>query len=198
MKVKPMQRAGGVRVELDRTESQIPSSEFLDAQRVLAEFQLKKILVPIDFSKCSLKALQYAVPFARQWGAELVLLHVVEPVVPVSEMMPLETESVDSTQRELDELKRRIGDLVTASTAVREGNAWMEIVEATHEPDIGLVILATHGRTGLERVILGSVCEKVVRRANCPVLIVREREQEFVAESQPGVHARLAGAEPEI
>lgn len=146
-------------------------------------FQLKRILVPVDFSNCSRKALDYARPFAKQFGAELILLHVMEPFVALSvpEMLPEKTEwSAERVQGTLEELRAMVSDDIASRAMVRQGSPHVEIVDVARELDVDLIILSTHGRTGLDHVLLGSTAEKVVRRAACPVLIVREHEHEFI------------------
>lgn len=178
MKIKPTSKTGGVLVELGPQESQLPSPSF--SPEVLPAFRLKKILVPVDFSDCSKKALQYAIPFARQFGADLKLLHVVEPYPAVPEMSPYDFDNIADGKAQLEALRQALGDAVPASTSLRAGMPHMEIAEAAREFGIDLIILSTHGRKGLSRMVLGSTAEKVVRRAPCPVLIVRESEREFV------------------
>ena len=146
-------------------------------------FQLKKILVPVDFSDCSKKALQYAIPFARQFGAELTLLHVIEPdvVLPAAETLPqFIAESPEAAQRSLEDLRETVGADIPSKLIMRKGIPHIEILEMANEIGTDLVILSTHGRTGLSHVLLGGTTEKVVRRAGCPVLIVREYEHEFI------------------
>jgi len=153
------------------------------AEAVLPVFQLKKILVPVDFSSCSKKALQYAIPLARQFGAELMLLHVIEPavVLPMSETLPQVIVEPDETARQnLEEFREAVGEGISSKTLMRSGSPHLEILDAAKELDIDLVILSTHGRTGLSHVLLGGTAEKVVRRLACPVLVVREHEHEFI------------------
>lgn len=176
MKIKPTQKTGGVLLELSPEETQIP------AQSIAAPpvFKLQKILVPIDFSDCSKKALEYAIPFAKQFGAELKLLHVVERYPAVPEMAPYDCENIEDATRELEKLRKSLGNSVRCSFFVRKGSPQPEIATAARDFDADLIIISTHGRTGLARVFLGSTTEKVVRSAPCPVLIVRECEREFV------------------
>lgn len=146
-------------------------------------FRLKKVLVPVDFSKCSLKALQYAIPFVRQFGAELTLLHVITPVVLLhaSEALPQGTaESTACAQQSLEDLRSSLDPGISAKTVVRTGSAHLEILDAAKELDIDLAILSTHGHTGLGHFLMGNTVEKVVRRIGCPVLVVREHEHEFI------------------
>jgi universal stress protein A len=178
MRIKPSSKTGGVLVELGPQESKIPAQ--LSPEPM---FKLQKILVPVDFSDCSKKALQYAIPFAKQFGAELDLLHVVEPYPAVPELGPLQTETLQDTRGELQDLCRMIGKAVRSRTSVRTGAPHLEIVQAAAELGADLIILSTHGHKGLTRMFLGSTAEKVVRHAPCPVLIVRQTEREFV----PGI-----------
>jgi nucleotide-binding universal stress UspA family protein len=173
MKIKPTSKSGGVLVELGPLEQQIP-------EQPAPVFRLKKILVPVDFSDCSKKALQYAIPFARQFGAELVLVHIVQPYPAVPEMAPVDVETIQDGKAEIESLRRGIAKDVPTSGSVRTGAPPTEIARAARELDIDLIIISTHGHTGLTHALLGSTAEKVARYAPCPVLIVRESEREFV------------------
>ena len=150
---------------------------------------LRRILVPTDFSKHSHNALTYAVAFADKFGAELYLLHVVQdlalfipeavsvapPVAPpVEQMTAAAREALGRVVREND-----LGG-VTVHCEVREGTPFYEIIQFAKDSDIDLIIMGTHGHSGLVHVLLGSVTEKVVRKAPCPVLTVRHPEHEFV------------------
>ena len=176
MKFKPTSKTGGVVVELGPLENQFPT-----ATAEKAPFRLKSILVPIDFSECSEKTLQYAVPLAKQFGAELALLHVVQPYPAVPEMAPVDVESIQDAKKKLAEVKQTIDKSISTKALVRLGSPEREIVDGAREYASDLIIIATHGRTGLARVFLGSTTEHVVRQAPCPVLVVREREREFVS-----------------
>ncbi len=183
MKIKPAEKTGGVIVELgpkERQLSPLPEDQNIPA---LPIFQLKKILVPVDFSDCTEEALFYAVPFARQFDAELTLLHVVEPpYMPASEAGGIaDMDSGEDDRKELQALRDKLSDEVRCNILLRMGSAQYEIIEAAKELGSDLIILSTHGRTGLERMVMGSTAEKVVRRAGCPVLIVRENEHEFIS-----------------
>ena len=185
MKIKP--KAGGVVVELGRKEEQIPAAPALPI------FKLNRILVPMDFTDAAEKAMQYAVPFAKQFGAQLYLLHVIEPYLPPSELAAYpDIETPDETEHQLQAMSQKIDQEVHSSVIVRRGNAAWEILAAIKELDVDLVILSTHGRRGLDRMLMGSTTEKVVRRASCPVLIVRENEHEFIANT-PTDHATKTG-----
>jgi len=181
MKIKPTHKPGGVLVELGAKESQIP----VKAEQPSPVFKVKRLLVPVDFSDCSNKALQYAFPFARQFGANLTLLYVIQPYVPVPETMAVDWDLIatrmrEDGQTELDKLRQSLDPDIKVETALRVGSPEVEIVNAAKELNIDLIVLSTHGRTGLGHVFLGSTTERVVRHAGCPVLVVREREHEFV------------------
>jgi nucleotide-binding universal stress UspA family protein len=180
MKIKPTTKAGGVVVELGPKEVQLPT----EAPEESPVFSIKKLLVPIDFSDCSRKALDYAVPFARQFDAEVVLLHVLEPYPPIPQMDLIDLDSVGEARRNLETLRARTAQAVHCSSLVRTGDPRTEIIAAAQELGIDLIVLSTHGRTGIAHVLLGSTAEKVVRHAKCPILIVRENEHEFLRPTQ--------------
>jgi nucleotide-binding universal stress UspA family protein len=130
-------------------------------------------------------AAAYALPFAKQFDASIVLLHVVQPHVPVPEMSTvdvglLEVELRESGTKQLMALKQTVGTEVPVETELRIGNPHLEIINAVGRLGIDLIVLSTHGRTGLAHVFMGSVAERVVRHASCPVLVVREEEREFL------------------
>jgi universal stress protein A len=186
MKIKPTRTPGRVVVEVDR------SDEALLGVTGPTSFALRKILVPIDFSECSRKALQYAVPLAQQFSASLLLVYVLPVHYYVgSEFGPLdvpvpEAELLQSSQEQLAQFAvREIGQRVTATHRVLRGQPVHELVRAAREEQVDLILLSTHGHTGLKHVLLGSVAENVVRYAPCPVLVVREHEHEFIPTTQP-------------
>ena len=158
--------------------------EDLLAQKAIPLVTLKEILVPIDFSDCSKQALQAAVPFARQFGAELELVHVVSPYYAfdpngLSDYPEFEPRLVESAKNCLDELARSVATPeVAVKTHVRCGRPATEIVEAAREAGADLIIISTHGYSGLKHVLLGSTAENVVRHASCPVLTVRAKAHE--------------------
>jgi nucleotide-binding universal stress UspA family protein len=139
----------------------------------------KRILVPTDFSSTSIAALKYAVLYARQFGASLDLLHVLEPPPFLSDLkdVPLamtDQEAAKKVTAELAKLARReVGAAVPTTPLVRTGKAYVEITEAARELKADLIVIATHGYTGLKHTLLGSVAERVIRHAACPVLVVR-------------------------
>lgn len=186
MKVKPTSKRGGVVLELDAEDDALLQSVESAGAAVKPLFKIKKILVPVDFSDCSQKALAYAVPFARQFSATLDVLHIVPPYYALDPYGIAEYERVEKELRATGEQKlaRLVLDVIPQQVAVelfvRSGKPAVEIVEAAKELETDLIILSTHGRTGLKHVILGSTAENVVRHAPCPVLTVRQTEHEFI------------------
>ena len=156
--------------------------------RTSSRIELHRILVPIDFSEHSKKALQYAIPFAEQFKASVDLLYVVEPTVYPADFSfgqvgfpAIEDELRQRGSEELEALiKREIGKRMQARSAVRTGKAFNEIDQYAQEESVDLIIIATHGHSGVEHVLFGSTAEKVIRHAPCPVLVVRLSEKEFV------------------
>ena len=182
MKVRRANRAGRVLIEVGPGEPKLmaqPSSEAV---------KLKKILVPVDFSECSAKALQYAIAFAEQFHASLTLAYVIEinygaGEAAIIDLEKTKREMIEEGKRKIATLARQTPKAIPTGTVVETGTPYDEIVRLTEELEIDLVIMSTHGRAGLKRFFIGSTTEKVVRHASCPVLVVREKEHDFVGES---------------
>lgn len=139
----------------------------------------KQILVPTDLGPMSDAALDYAIELAKPFGATVQLVHVFEPpTLDLPEGMI--TGLADATGRILKSaeetlasaIEARRGKGVTITSEIREGRAWREIVDAARALDHGVIVMATHGRKGLTRALMGSVAEKVVRMAPCAVLTI--------------------------
>lgn len=150
---------------------------------------LKNILVPVDFSESSRKAVRYATSFARQFSAQVLLLHVVEPVPPPAPDYIIGDGLADSIQtqraaRHLAKWLKAIDSLIPARGSVQTGNASWEIVRAAEENNIDLIVIGMRGRTKLARLLLGSTAERVVRHAPCPVMVIREREHDFLVKAE--------------
>jgi len=148
---------------------------------------LEKILVPTDFSETSKKAVQYALRFAEQFGCEIALLYVVEPATPViGAPIGVEpfTEKNEFAMAEKDlailAAESHTNGTHSVTSLVRIGQASYEIIKAAKDLDVDLVIIATHGYTSWRHFCIGNTAERVVRTAPCPVLVVREKEHEFV------------------
>jgi nucleotide-binding universal stress UspA family protein len=149
---------------------------------------IQRILVPIDFSEHSKNALKYALPFAEKFKASIDLLYVVEPTIYPADFSfgqigfpNVEEELRTRGSNELENLIiKEIAGNVDARKIVRTGKPFYEINQYALEENISLIIIATHGHTGMEHILFGSTAEKVVRKAPCPVLVVRYGEHEFV------------------
>jgi len=146
------------------------------------ELQYKTILVPIDFSDFSKSALKYAVTFAQHYHSKLILIYVMEPVIypPDFSMgqITLPTINFEVDKRAKEELNKlaeaEIGSLVQVETVLKTGKPFVEIIETAKEVDADLIIISTHGHSGVEHILFGSTADKVVQKAPCPVLTLRE------------------------
>ncbi|MGB0131331.1 universal stress protein [Chlorobium sp.] len=150
-------------------------------------FKIRTILCPVDFSDASRKAVRYAHEFAVSMGAAMFLLNVVEPrpmAVDLSlNYIPLEEDLEKAAEADLDALKNELlREGLKVESSVEIGNPSDVILEKAAELDVNLVIMGSHGKKGLSRLIMGSVAETVVRKADCPVLIVKSAEKEFIEE----------------
>ncbi|HVC20230.1 MAG TPA: universal stress protein [Vicinamibacterales bacterium] len=149
---------------------------------------LKRILVPTDFSPTSEIAVKYARALAEAFGASLHLLHVLEsPLLQnvASEVYVPPPDFYEEWERAVRERLDRVVPAAERGTLalscdVRTGSPFVEIVQFAREQDIDLIVLGTHGRGAVAHMFLGSVAERVVRKAPCPVLTVRHPEHEFV------------------
>ncbi|MDQ7815933.1 MAG: universal stress protein [Melioribacteraceae bacterium] len=143
---------------------------------------IKNILVPIDFSDYSKNALRYAVQFAKQFKAKMYLIYVVEPMIYPADFsmgqVAIPSMDADLQNRADEELKSLAKNFIESSikseTIIRTGKPFVEINETAKDIDADLIIMATHGHTGVEHLLFGSTAEKVVRKAPCPVLTLRE------------------------
>ncbi len=195
MKVRPSNASGGVAIGLSRHETQIPAPS--------APFQLKRILVPVDFSECSNKAVMYAEAIAKQFNAQLVLLHVIEECIPTSDLALVDTAFLlddirKRAKQNITEIHDQLDPVIKSVTKLGSGTPYSQIVRAARESDIDLIIISTHGRSGFVHAFMGSTAERVVRHASCPVLVVRERERDFVpnVERKKEQHAGTDGGAP--
>jgi nucleotide-binding universal stress UspA family protein len=152
---------------------------------------LKRILVPTDFSEGARHALTYGVSFAKEYEAELLLLHVVETVAApyASDLFPVPMAEVfeEMSGYAKSELEKLVTDAkgrgaAAARFLVAQGKPSIEIMRVAREETVDMIVLGTHGKGVLDQALFGSTTERVVRKAPCPVLCVRESEHEFVKE----------------
>jgi nucleotide-binding universal stress UspA family protein len=136
---------------------------------------IQTILVPTDFSACSAQATEIAQSLARESGARIILLHVLEPVPETGEALlaySFEGEHVKEVTKELNEIN--VDPKIQVERKLLRGATVDQIVDTAAASRVDLIILGTHGRRWLSHVLLGSVAEAVVRRAECPVLTVKK------------------------
>ncbi len=144
-----------------------------------------KILVPVDFSEYTEEILEYAMEIARKFGSSLHLVH----VIPTMDYFtPYESfitpENVEAAQQAIEaEVKKHLEETagkisgISVSRAVLSGAAFVEITQYAESEGIDLIIMGTHGRGGIQHLLLGSVAGRVIRRAPCPVLTIRPKKE---------------------
>lgn len=150
-----------------------------------------RILWPTDFSTVSLEGGKYARAFCQQFKAELHVVHVIPPALgpelPATippEMPPLATDPslLTGSQKNLEKIVAEL--MGTTKGVVMEaffGSPWDTVCDYARQREIDLIVLATHGRTGLAHVLIGSTAEKIVQHAPCPVLTVKQSGRNFVS-----------------
>lgn len=186
MKIKPT-KSGNVVVELQSKDGSLLAQG--DRSADLA--RIRRVLVPVDFSPNARKAVAYATAFAKQFGAELTFLHVIQVNYAYGEFgaidfTALEREMRGGAEKELKDLvASTVADGVKADSLVREGSPAKVIAEVAAELGVDLLVISTHGYTGLRHVLMGSIAEHVVRYAPCPVLVVRQQQHDFVQPPTP-------------
>lgn len=138
---------------------------------------LRRILVPVDFSKNARRALRLAMPLAEKFGARITMLHVVKPMLYPTEMATVVTsvqDTVNATRQHLVELGQKLvpkklrGEMIVCS-----GQPYFEIAQIARELQADLIVLTMQAHTGIKRILVGGTAEQVVRHAPCPVLTVR-------------------------
>ncbi len=143
--------------------------------------EIKSILFPTDFSEGSAEALKYAVEFANRYGARLYVLHVIYDIakasgwyVPHISMDAIYKDIQEGAKKELDNFGvNELGGLKNIERIVQTGVPYQEIMSCAVKNKIDMIIIGTHGRTGIDRILFGSTAAQVVRNAPCPVLTVR-------------------------
>jgi len=150
--------------------------------------QMSKILHPTDFSEPSKHALDYAVGFAEKFGAKIYIVHVIEEIASSMYFDMLKTPPLAQLMQDIErQAEKAMANLLTAEVRerieteylIRRGAAFLEVVRCADEVDADLIVCGTHGRTGLKHALFGSVAEKIIRKASCPVLSVRHPEHKF-------------------
>lgn len=161
--------------------------------------QIRRILCPVDLSEYSRHALDHALAMARRYGSAVTILHVV-PTLPAGAHLtavegfppvaiaPASSDQVLGTLRQFAEVDAADG--VSMEVLTRDGDVVREILELATAMPADLLVLGTHGRSGFERLALGSVAEKVLRRAGCPVLSVPPRAPD-VSSATPVIYRRI-------
>jgi nucleotide-binding universal stress UspA family protein len=145
--------------------------------------RFKEILCPVDFSRSSSRAFDYALKLAKNYGATVHLVHVVEPVASAGYDVPVAYADVtadlqDASKRQLQKLKTRAEKAgVKVTTRVQLGDVDMGFLSAIKKESADLVVMGTHGRRGFERLILGSETERMIRRCPVPLMVVHAREK---------------------
>ncbi|MGE3317638.1 MAG: universal stress protein [Planctomycetaceae bacterium] len=150
--------------------------------------RIQKILAAVDFSAHSDIVLRYAGELARACNAEVLVTHVIAKADALSQLPPVgegyfppnfEELQRDAAGKAAEKAIAAAG-LTNARVAIAAGNPFVEIVQLARTENVDLIIVGTHGRGAVAHMLLGSVAEKVVRKAPCPVLTVREGEHEFI------------------
>lgn len=148
-------------------------------------FNIKNILLPTDFSELSLTAANYAVDLAIQYGAKVHILHVLEKTPPILAIRSLDLSEekikksiMDDAKNSMEEAAAKIkkGKDVLIESIIKKGVDYQEIVKYSKDAKIDVIVIATHGRTGILHTLIGSVAEKVIRFAKCPVLVITPPE----------------------
>jgi nucleotide-binding universal stress UspA family protein len=164
---------------------------------------IRTILVPVDFSDCSLAGLTYAVRFSKEVGARIVVVHVADlgPVMMTTGCGDYDSPAyIKAARRRCADqmqsfLKRVDFDGVRVDTSAVAGYCPAAIYQAAAKEDVDLIVISTHGRTGLRRAFIGSVAEGTVRHAACPVLVVpsfsREEKRGLGEKHEPAGAAKI-------
>jgi universal stress protein A len=149
----------------------------------MVKAEWKKILVPVDFSKHCLPAIQLGSSLAQKYGARLYLMHAVEMVYATgfefASALPIERDLLIHAGEELKRVAREhVPAGIDHETVVRNGQAYRSVVDFASDKGIDLILVTTHGYTGLKHLALGSVAERIVRHSRVPVLVVPVGESE--------------------
>jgi universal stress protein A len=144
-----------------------------------------KILCPVDFSEFTDEILEYALDITKKYNAELHLIHVIpnlnyftpyESFFTPENLIVVEKNMETEVNKDFDNIIKKID--IPVKKVIRTGAAFVEIIDYVRTESIDLIIMGTHGRTGLEHILIGSVAERVIRKAPCPVLTVRPKSRQ--------------------
>jgi nucleotide-binding universal stress UspA family protein len=146
----------------------------------------KKILCPVDFSEYTDEILDYAVSIAKRFDSELHLIHIIpnlnyftpyESFLTPENLVAIERNIEGEVGKDFDKITKKLD--LPFRRIIKTGVTFVEIIDYIKEQGIDLVVMGTHGRSGLEHILIGSVAEKVVRKSPCPVLTVRPKDKPF-------------------
>ena len=180
-----MMRANTQRPKLAAQESVQPTASFSEDP-----LRLRTIVVPLDFSTDSLRALEFALPLARRFGARVHVVHVHEGAHQFSSVAtsPVLWSEEEAKRYLADEVELTFGTRPQREDChLRVGKPAQEIVAAAKELEADLIVIATHGRGGFRHLMLGSTTEKVIRQGTCPVLVVREATRGPIQTAAEGI-----------
>lgn len=148
--------------------------------------QIKTILFPTDFSNGARAAMDHVVSLARDYQAKLILLYVIQDISIAEWYIPSSLSVADlvedmqkSAWQEMEKWGAEVSEVKDVEKVVVRGVPFVEIIKTAREKKADLIIIGTHGRTGIDHMLFGSTAEKVVRKAPCPVLTVRMAGKEF-------------------
>jgi nucleotide-binding universal stress UspA family protein len=145
-----------------------------------------KILCPVDFSEFTDQILDYAVTIAKRFDSELHLIHVIpnlnyftpyESFLTPENLVAIERNIEGEVEKDFDKITKKID--LPFKRIIKTGVTFVEIIDYIKEHGVDLVVMGTHGRSGIEHILIGSVAEKVVRKSPCPVLTVRPKDKAF-------------------
>ena len=164
-----------------------------------SRFSIKTVLVPVDFSNCSREGLRYAIGFANEFGAKIILLHATYlgyvyscEGTAIYDIPGLQKAARETAQRKMRELVRSTNfGGVKYEAVFTEGSPVLDICAFAKDRDVDLIITSTHGLTGFRHVLIGSIAEQVVRHASCSVLVVPSHPQERVANLAKSAGAKV-------
>jgi len=149
--------------------------------------QIRTILFPTDFSQGARAAMDYALSLAKDYGAKLILLYVIQDISIAEWYIPSSISAADlvedmqkSAEREMEKWGAEAAEKVPGvERLVKRGVPFVEIIQTARETNADLIVIGTHGRTGIDHMLFGSTAEKIVRKSPCPVLTVRREGKEF-------------------